>query len=87
MSLHRVELHTHLEGSVTPTRLILLAEKYGQPNLPSACLNESGNGYAFEGFLGFLQLYKNATSVMRNPSDFHSLALDLGDQLLADSEP
>ena len=26
----RVEPHTHLEGSVTPARLILLAEKYGQ---------------------------------------------------------
>ena len=34
----RVELHTHLEGSVTPARLILLAEKYGQSALLTQCL-------------------------------------------------
>ena len=84
MSLHRVELHTHLEGSVTPERLILLAEKYGQPNLPASCLNAAGTSFEFSGFLGFLQLYKVATSVMRSPSDFHGLALDLGEQLAAD---
>ncbi len=84
MNLHRVELHTHLEGSVTPGRLILLAEKYGQPSLPASCLNEAGTRFEFSGFSGFLQLYKFATSVMRSPSDFHNLAMDLGDQLVAD---
>lgn len=84
MSLDRIELHTHLEGSVTPERLILLAEKYGQPGLPAACLNADGSAFAFEGFHGFLDLYKVATSVMRDPADFHALALDLGGQLAAD---
>jgi len=84
MSLGRVELHTHLEGSVTPGRLILLAEKYGQPNLPAACLTPDGQDFAFDGFHGFLELYKTATSVMRDPADFHAMALDLGQQLLDD---
>jgi len=69
---HRIELHTHLEGSVTPARLILLAEKYGQPHLPTECLNAAGTGYKFSGFLGFLQLYKLATSLMRSPADLQS---------------
>ena len=85
MSLDRIELHTHLEGSVTPGRLILLSEKYGQPNLPAACLTADGTQYQFDGFLGFLDLYKNATTVMREPSDFHAMALDLGRQLAADN--
>jgi len=84
MSLDRIELHTHLEGSVAPGRLILLAEKYGQPSLPAACLSEDGARFAFDGFHGFLDLYKIATSVMREPSDFHAMALDLGRQLADD---
>ncbi len=80
----RVELHTHLEGSITPARLILLAEKYGQPSLPSACLNEDGSAYRFDGFLGFLELFKHVTSVLRSPADFHAAALDLGHQLATD---
>lgn len=84
MSLDRIELHTHLEGSVTPERLILLAEKYGQPGLPAACLDAAGTAFACDGFHGFLDLYKTATSVMRSPADFHAMALDLGDQLADD---
>ncbi len=84
MNLDRVELHTHLEGSVTPGRLILLSEKHGQPQLPAACLSSDGKTFAFEGFGGFLDLYKTATTVMRDPSDFHAMALDLGQQLADD---
>jgi len=80
----RVELHTHLEGSVTPARLILLAEKYGQPGLPAACLDADGSSYRFDGFLGFLDLFKDVTSVLRSPADFHLVARDLGVQLAAD---
>jgi len=81
----RVELHTHLEGSVTPERLILLAEKYGQPGLPAACLTGDGSAYRFEGFLGFLDLFRDVTSVLRDPGDFHAVARDLGGQLAADN--
>lgn len=80
----RVELHTHLEGSVTPARLILLAEKYGQSALLARCLDETGTAYRFDGFLDFLVLFKHVTSLFREPTDFHALALDLGDQLAAD---
>jgi len=80
----RVELHTHLEGSVTPARLILLAYKYGQPALAAACLNEDGTAYRFQGFHGFLTLFKHVTSLMRTPGDFHGAARDLGSRLAAD---
>ncbi|MEN8006085.1 MAG: adenosine deaminase [Candidatus Krumholzibacteriota bacterium] len=80
----RVELHTHLEGSVTPARLILLADKYGQPGLPAAVLNEDGSSYRFEGFHGFLDAFKHVTSLLRTPGDFHAVARDLGGRLKAD---
>ena len=79
-----VELHTHLEGSVTPGRLILLAEKYGQPGLPAAVLTEDGSAYRFEGFHGFLEAFKHVTSLLRTPQDFHDAARDLGGILKAD---
>lgn len=80
----RVELHTHLEGSLTPTRLIALADKYGEPGLAGACLDPSGRRYVFEGFLGFLNLYKRITLLLKSPADFHLLALDLAGQLADD---
>lgn len=83
-ALTRLELHTHLEGSVTPARLRLLAARHGRPGLPEACLDATGQAFVFTGFHGFLELYKRATTVMRTPRDFHELALDLADQLQAD---
>ncbi len=80
----RIELHTHLEGSVTPARLIELADRYGQPGLAAACLDEDGRAYRFDGFAGFLDLYKNLTLVLRTPADFHAVAVDLGRQLADD---
>jgi adenosine deaminase len=80
----RIELHTHLEGSVTPTRLIDLADRHGQPGLPAECLDEAGTAYRFEGFHGFLQLYRHVTRLLKTPADFHAVALDLGRQLAAD---
>jgi adenosine deaminase len=80
----RIELHTHLEGSITPSRLVTLSGRHGRPELPSACLDPSGQAFPFDGFHGFLDLYKRVTSVMRTPRDFHDLALDLAAQLRAD---
>jgi len=43
----RYELHTHLEGSVTPARLRELAERHGRPELPAACLDAGGGRFVF----------------------------------------
>lgn len=77
-------MHTHLEGSLTPARLIALANRHDQPGLPLACLTPDGSAYRFTGFHGFLDLFRRATSVVRTPRDFHEVALDLGAQLAAD---
>ncbi len=79
-----VELHTHLEGSLTPTRLVTLADRHGQPGVPVRCLNPDGATYRSTDFHGFLDLYRIATSVVRTPGDYHEIARDLGEQLAAD---
>lgn len=80
-NLPGVELHTHLEGSVTPRRLVALAEIHGMPSLPSSCLNSEGSAYQFDGFLDFLELFRRVTLLMKTPADFHAVALDLGQTL------
>ena len=79
-----VELHTHLEGAVTPERLIALADKYGQPTLPAACLTPDGRHYRFAGFAQFLELFRHVTLLLRTPADYHIVARDLADMLHAD---
>lgn len=80
----RVELHTHLEGAITPARLRHLAERHGQPGVLATCLEESGTGYRCTTFAAFIETFKHATSLLRTPTDFHAVALDLGTQLAAD---
>ncbi|MFH2053677.1 MAG: adenosine deaminase [bacterium] len=79
-----VELHTHLEGSLTPARFVALADRHGRSDLVPGCLDPAGEAFSFSGFHGFLDLYRRITSVMRTPADFHGVALDLGEQLDAD---
>ncbi|MCP4290918.1 MAG: hypothetical protein GY780_03675 [bacterium] len=71
-------MHTHLEGSVTCDRLLALSEKYGQTALAAECLNDKGTEYVFDGFFGFLDLFRKVTLLLKTPADFHQVALDLG---------
>jgi adenosine deaminase len=79
-----IELHTHLEGSVTPSRLRALAQHYGQPGAAHSCLTADGLAYRRTDFSGFLQIFKQVTQLLRSPADFHRVALDFGAQLAAD---
>lgn len=80
-----LELHTHLEGSLTPSRLVALAERHGQPAVPAACLADNGRRYRLpRDFADFLTLYKTSTAVIRTPADHYAVALDLADALARD---
>jgi len=84
-SVPLIELHTHLEGSITPRRLVELAERHGQPSVPAACLTAGGSRFrATAGFPDFLEIYKAVTAVIRTPADHHALALDLARALADD---
>lgn len=79
-----VELHLHLEGSLTPSRLRALAESYGRPDVRRACLDPSGAAYLpVHDFAGFLDRFKAVAAVLRTPRDYHAAARDLGEALAA----
>jgi aminodeoxyfutalosine deaminase len=70
--LPKAELHLHLEGMLQPRRLMSLAKKYLAP----LELDELESRYNLRGFSQFLELFKWATSFLREPDDYAQLAQD-----------
>jgi aminodeoxyfutalosine deaminase len=70
--LPKVELHLHLEGALSPNRVTELAQKY-RVELAHAEIRQR---YNTRGFAQFLELYKWATSFLREPEDYARLAED-----------
>lgn len=70
--LPKAELHLHLEGMLTPQRVQSLAKKYSV----SLDSDELASRYNLRGFTQFLELYKWATSFLREPADYAQLAQD-----------
>jgi len=70
LQLPKAELHVHLEGCMTPALLVELAEKHGQ-KLEREDVEER---YNTRTFLEFLELFKWATSYLREPDDYARLA-------------
>src|SRR6266478_142918 len=70
--LPKAELHLHLEGTLLPHRIMSLAQKYSVP----VDWNEIHSRYSTRNFTQFLELYKWATSFLREPEDYALLAED-----------
>ena len=70
--LPKAELHLHLEGTLLPHRIMSLAQKYSVP----VDWNEIHSRYSTRNFTQFLELYKWATSFLREPEDYAFLAED-----------
>src|SRR5882724_6759867 len=70
--LPKAELHLHLEGTLLPHRIMSLAQKYSVP----VDWNDIHSRYSTRNFTQFLELYKWATSFLREPEDYALLAED-----------
>jgi aminodeoxyfutalosine deaminase len=70
--LPKAELHLHLEGMLLPSRVMSLAKKYSV----HLELDELDSRYNLRGFSQFLELFKWATSFLREPDDYALLAQD-----------
>src|SRR5487761_81314 len=69
LQLPKAELHVHLEGCMTPALLVELAEKHGE-KLEREDVEER---YNTRTFADFLELFKWATSYLREPEDYARL--------------
>ncbi len=73
----KVELHVHLEGSVTPRTFLRLCERNGLR--PPAEDEESlQNLFRFRDFRHFVEVYLAISDAMRTPEDFALVVYELG---------
>lgn len=76
----KVELHLHLEGSVTPATLVRLSARQPRPIFPdlrSVRLRQSGPG----DFHRFLGLYRDVCLCLSRPDDYAAVTRDLAARL------
>ena len=72
-ALPKVELHVHLEGTLSPEAMLALARRNRIPP-PFASVREARRAYRFRNLQSFLDLYYRGTSVLRTVRDFADLA-------------
>lgn len=77
-SLPKAELHLHLEGSVQPGTVCVLAARHGVV----VSEQEVRRRYAYATFLEFLETFKWVTSFLRDPQDYALITRDLAEYLL-----
>lgn len=71
----KAELHLHIEGTLTPERLLERAEANGI-DVPYASVEAVERAYDFPDLQGFLDLYYLGTRVLRTAEDFRLLMRD-----------
>jgi aminodeoxyfutalosine deaminase len=71
----KVELHVHLEGSINPATLLLLAKRNNVP-LPAQTIEELQDWYTFSGFPHFIEIYMAICNCIRTPQDLELIVTE-----------
>ncbi|MGI8589118.1 MAG: adenosine deaminase [Chloroflexia bacterium] len=76
-AMPKAELHVHLEGSIRPATLLMLARRN---EVDLGCDDEAGlrELYRFRDFRHFVELYSVILSTLRTPEDFALITEELG---------
>ena len=75
LGLLKAELHVHLEGTLGPATALACARRNGIA-LPWESEEELAAAYSFDGLPDFLALFFRVVGTLRQPQDFHELAMD-----------
>lgn len=76
-AMPKVELHVHLEGSIRPATLLVLAER-NRVNLPAHDLAGMREFYRFVDFEHFIQVYFAISRCLQTVQDFDLIAYEFG---------
>jgi adenosine deaminase len=68
----KAELHIHIEGSLEPELMFMLAER-NKVELPYQSVEEIRQAYQFENLQSFLDLYYAGANVLQTEQDFYDL--------------
>jgi aminodeoxyfutalosine deaminase len=70
-ALPKAEIHVHLEGSIQPETLLVLAKRHGRlASLPTTDLANLRRWFAFQDFAHFISVYMFISDLLRTPDDF-----------------
>jgi adenosine deaminase len=75
MTIKKVELHTHLEGTATPALVKKLADR-NKLSLRDDLISEDGKYFLWHDFLSFLASYEEASKVIQTPRDYYDITFD-----------
>ena len=70
-NIPKVELHCHIEGTVTPALIKRFAEEH-RIDIPNTLFNGDGE-YAWSGFQGFLAAYDAASEFIRTAENYREI--------------
>jgi aminodeoxyfutalosine deaminase len=73
----KVELHVHLEGSIRPSTLLILADRNSVP-LPADNLEELQEFYRFTDFDHFIRVYFTISGCLKTVADYSLIAYEFG---------
>lgn len=71
----KVELHVHLEGTISPDLARKLAKR-NQLSLPDGLISSDNTHYLFDNFLHFLKVYDTLADLICAPQDYYDLTYD-----------
>ena len=74
-AMPKAELHLHIEGSLSPERMLMLAQRNGIV-LPYANVDALKAAYEFSDLQSFLDIYYQGASVLIHEQDFYDMAWD-----------
>lgn len=75
LRLPKAELHLHIEGTLTPERMMSLAKRNGMP-LRYTSVDDIYAAYEFTDLQSFLDVYYQGMQVLQTAQDFEDLAMD-----------
>ena len=80
----KAELHLHIEGTLEPELMMLLAERNGVA-LPYESVDEIRKAYDFSSLQSFLDIYYAGAAVLRTAQDFYDLTFAYLERAAADN--
>lgn len=75
MTIKKVELHNHLEGTAPPA-LIQNIAKRNHLSLREGLISADGSHFIWDDFASFLSVYEEASRVIQKPRDYYDITFD-----------
>ena len=76
----KAELHVHLEGSIQPATLLLLAERNGI-DLPARTVEDLRSWFVYRDFRHFIEIYLTITRCLKTAEDYELIVHQLGAEM------